>query len=169
MKAAPDFIGGPTGPARAAPGPGGYVLAVVTADLVVSLLLGALVFTDAATSPFTGVMIALAYASVFSVPFALVGVVVVHLGCRRNRSQFVHVLAAGAAGLLSAVVANATVFGGRAHALYVVLPLATALGRAALVPAVRSAQQLRQQPPPRSGADGALMVGSTEACGGPDR
>ena len=141
MTTAPDFIGGPTGPARSAPGPGGYVLAVVVADLAASLMIGAFVFTDAVTSPFTGVMIALTYVSVFSIPFALAGSFAVHLAARRIRRQSGHVLAAGAAGLLSAVVANATMFGGRAYALFVVLPVATALGRAALVPAVQRAQR----------------------------
>lgn len=137
MTATPAFVGGPTGPARAAPGPGGYVLAVVVADLVASLLLGIFVFTDPATPVVAGVIIVLPFVCVLSIPFGAAGVVLVHLLCRSSERQSVHVLAAGVAGLLAAAAADAAVFGGRAYALYVVVPVATALGRAALAPAVR--------------------------------
>ncbi|HWU20188.1 MAG TPA: hypothetical protein VN088_01585 [Nocardioides sp.] len=71
-----------------------------------------------------------------SIPFALVGVGLVHLTCRRVRHQAVHVVAAGLAGappagFMVAVDPQAGAW------LWWLIPVATAIGRASVVPLVQ--------------------------------
>lgn len=74
------------------------------------------------------------YASFFSVPFAAVGIPLVHLACRKADAQWVHVLVAGAVGLLPMIVFG---FAGDPTALGAPLvPVATAIGRWSVVPLV---------------------------------
>jgi hypothetical protein len=79
--------------------------------------------------------------SVFATVLAPVGVLLVHLTCRRARLQAAHVLAAGLAGALAglgvgALLADGDVAGSCGLAL--VLGIATAIGRAAVIPLVRT-------------------------------
>lgn len=69
------------------------------------------------------------------------GVLLVHLACRRVRQQWVHVLAAGIAGVLSGVAFHLLVdIGGSdilgSSLLPVVVGVATAVGRASVIPLV---------------------------------
>ncbi|HWJ12016.1 MAG TPA: hypothetical protein VNS46_21715 [Nocardioides sp.] len=80
------------------------------------------------------VVIAACFVPLYSLPFALVGVPLVHLVCRRVGAQWVHVVVAGLAGLLPLAVAGVMT----GEWVWGVAPVGacTALGRLAVVPLV---------------------------------
>jgi hypothetical protein len=91
------------------PGLGGYLLAVVISDLAMPGLLAIAALGDAVAhgtgdqlgdpTEWAGTLVVLAtYALVFSIPFALVGVPLVHLISCRTANQLAHVVVAGAVG-----------------------------------------------------------------------
>ena len=128
------------------PGVGGYVLAVAVSAcaLGVVLLIGALPEAlgdeggeDLLILP-TGVLVVTLYALFFAVPLAPPGVLLVHLLCLRVRHQAVHVLAAGLAGAAAALVwVRTSGVGGDPGWFPLQLAVATACGRAAVVPLAR--------------------------------
>ncbi len=135
------------------PGPLGYLVAVLVSDLVFALLLGlgALAQGDVEAF-FGGVVLFSVFSVIYSIPFAIPGVVAVHFSCRRATSQMVHVAAAGAAGLLAGLVAEAWLFGGDGLSwLVLAVGVATATGRTAVIPLVPAVR--RRPPGPRSAAD----------------
>lgn len=75
------------------------------------------------------------YVPLYSLPFALVGVPLVHLLCRRVPRQWVHAVAAGAAGLLP--MAAMGLLTGEWVWTWGAIAGCTALGRWAVVPMVR--------------------------------
>ena len=81
----------------------------------------------------------------YSLPFALVGIPLVHLACRRVDAQWVHVVAAGAAGLLPMVLVRQMT--GEWIGGFALIALCTAAGRLAVVPIVR---QRRDSAAPRA-------------------
>ncbi|WP_215814195.1 hypothetical protein [Pimelobacter sp. 30-1] len=110
------------------PGAGGYLLAWVASVLAFSAALGTLAGGLGMT------LLVAVYASVCSVPFAVVGILLVHFGCRGVRSQAAHVAAAGLAGAVSAIVLVGPY--PEALGLALVLGSATAFGRLVVVPLV---------------------------------
>ena len=158
-QAAPEFIGGPTGPGRAAPGPGGYVLAVLVADLLTTSTI-TIVLAAGSVSDLPIVLVAVSIlVLVCSVPIALVCVPVVHLLSRRHPQQWWHMAVTGMVTLAAAVLAG-FVSGEPANALaFAPVAAATVLGRAALAPAVRRARR-RQEPPPLNRGTGSGLSAS---------
>ncbi len=129
------------------PGPLGYLVAVLVSDFVFVLLLNLDAWTDGdAMALFLGLGLFTYYTALFSIPFAVPGVLLVHFLCRRATSQAVHVVAAGAVGLLAGLVAERWLFDGDVLSRFVLaMGVAAATGRAAviaMVPAVRRGRQV---------------------------
>lgn len=138
------------GPARGRPStPGllGYALAWIASVVAVIALTGgwlvaeAVVDIAAGTAGADSLLVALEwtvltgyFATFWSAPFALVGIPLVHLLCRRIGAQWVHVLAAGGAGLLPLVLMRVLV--GEWELGWALVAACTALGRLAVVPVV---------------------------------
>lgn len=124
------------------PGAGGYLLAVLVA-IAVTVVLLALTWTSLASpGRFAAALVVLTvYVTVFAVPAALIGVPLVHLCCRRVEAQWVHVLVAGLAGVLTGVTFGAVAVrmagGHDVASLALVLGSAAAIGRASVIPLVR--------------------------------
>lgn len=141
--------------ARSTPGWEGYVVAVLVSDGLCALGLVAVAsltpgpgawgsWLDGVVDLLVALVLAAIYVGIVSVPFALVGVPLVHLLCRRARRQWVHVSVAGAAGLLAGLAFAGVARGvdGLAYWPWMVLvvPVATAGGRAAVIPLCPSAR-----------------------------
>lgn len=131
------------------PGVAGYLLAALIADVLFAAGLYLPVLADETVTwqdaLFWAFLLAF-FVTLYSVPFAALGLLAVHVACVRVPAQWVHVLAAGAAGLLPMVVFSVMTqqwevvpFAG--------VPVATALGRWAVVPLVR---QRRDSAGPRA-------------------
>ena len=131
----------------ATPGVGGYFLAWLASAAALPLVawLGVLVPggepTDLAV---TDVIPALGFALVFAIvaalygaPAALVGCLVVHAACRRVRPQVPHVAAAGIAGVVTGWAYDAFLFQHSWDSLWLQLGVATAIGRASVIPLAR--------------------------------
>lgn len=117
------------------PGVGGYLLAWLVSALAFSMELALLAGKG------LGVLLDVSVAMVLllvllSVPFAVAGILVVHLSCRRVEAQSVHVLAAGAFGW--ACLGLVPLQGAEPEGFLVGLALGgpAALGRLAVVPLV---------------------------------
>lgn len=124
------------------PGWGGYLLAWAASDAALALLYPFLDPGELTPGVYATVaFVVLLYGGVFSVAFAPPGLVLVHLLCRRVEAQWVHVLAAGGAGLLAGVVAEVWLLDGDSPAFVLVLAAATAAGRAAVIPLVPRRRQ----------------------------
>ena len=133
------YVGGPTGPGRAAPGPGGYALAVIVATTV-----GTVVLTASAGAIGSGVAVPffIVY-SITGLPFAVGAFLVLHLCCRRLASQTWHVAVAAVLGGATGWLLAATLADGFAGAdLVIAAAFGAAVGRAALVPAVQRQRAL---------------------------
>lgn len=110
------------------PGPAGYLLAwwVSVVTLAVTLALG---FPDSEDTSFVaGFGLYLALTGAVSLPFAAIGVLLVHVTCGRFRQQWVHVAAAGVAGFYAGVWLGPFVA--------LMVAASTALGRLVVVPLV---------------------------------
>ena len=116
------------------PGLLGYLLAVLVSVVVVVVVLGLVEGgeTTVTATVEAGLDLA-ALLVVLALPFAVPGVALVHLCCRRVPHQAVHVLAAGLAGVVSGLVVLVL---GLWSAAPVVVGGATALGRLSVVPLV---------------------------------
>jgi hypothetical protein len=117
------------------PGIGGYVLADLAAVAVLALslpLTGDL--PDDLGTYLGGVTLVGIFGFIYSIPLALVGIPIVHFCCLRVRSQALHVLAAGLVGVGAAVVPLAVWSGELVLLPALYLGLATAVGRAAVIP-----------------------------------
>ena len=134
------------------PGFWGYVVAVVVSAGVLGVvtLLGALPDVirgdgseDLLVLPLGAVLVAM-FALIYAVPLAPPGVLLVHLLCLRVRHQVVHVLAAGLAGAGAALVWVGAVDAGSPGWFPFQLAVATACGRAAVVPLARRRQAARR-------------------------
>lgn len=142
------------------PGVGGYVLAVVASALalgpvvVVSMLPDALRGTEDPSSLLGGLVLITLFSLVLSVPVAPAGVLLTHLLCLRVRHQGVHVLAAGLAGVLTVLVWEWAVDPGGLDRFPLLLGIATACGRAAVVPLARR-RRARRWPVDDDSRDGA--------------
>ena len=128
------------------PGALGYLVAVLVSDFAFAFLLGLGALADGDTDAFFGGLVLFTVVSaIYSIPFAVPGVLLVHFSCRRVASQAVHVAAAGAAGLLAGIVFEAAVTGGfDSFPLVLAVGVATATGRAAVIPLVPAVRRRRQ-------------------------
>jgi len=118
------------------PGPAGYVAAWAVSVLVVTVALVSGLFGPP-PGPVEGVGMVFAlvpWVAFFSLPIAVPGVLVVHLACRCVRAQWVHVAAAGLAGL--APMGVGMLIDPGAEPVLGLLAVATALGRLVVVPMV---------------------------------
>ena len=142
------------------PGVGGYVLAVVVSALavgpvvVVSMVPEVLRGREDAGSLLSGLVVVTVVSLVCAGPVAVPGVLLVHLLCLRVRDQGVHVLAAGLAGAATVLVWEAAVGPGGLDRFPLVLGIATACGRAAVVPLARR-RRARRWPVDDDSRDGA--------------
>lgn len=121
------------------PGPGGYVIAwAVSVTVFAVLFVGVASIQDGLGlgSAIGAVFVYGAFIACFSTPFAAVGIPAVHLLCRRVRSQWVHVLTAGFVGLLPTVFFAGLLQGAGGRGWFLLVPLATAIGRWSVVPLV---------------------------------
>lgn len=129
------------------PGIGGYVLAWLASAVALPLVLGSTVLVPggALTSmsatdviPTLGfAVVFMTVAAVYGAPAALVGCLVVHFVCLRVGSQAVHVAAAGATGMGAGWVYDTWLFQGSWDGLWLQLAVATAIGRAVVIPLAR--------------------------------
>ena len=142
------------------PGVGGYVLAVVASAPALGLVLAASMVpgvVDGSESPGSllgGLVLVTLFALMYAVPVAPAGVLVVHLLCLRVRHQGVHVLAAGLAGAVAALVWEVTLGAATLDRFPWALGIATACGRAAVVPLARR-RRARWWPVDDDSRDGA--------------
>lgn len=130
------------------PDPRGYVAAWAVSVVIYAgcFAVGTSLRDGTGTGTALGVFVIYGYAiGAASIPFALVGVGLVHLTCRRVRHQAVHVVAAGIAGVLPAVVMSA-VDPQAGIWLWWMIPVAAAIGRASAVPLVRRRQRAQLSP-----------------------
>ena len=128
-----------TGERRSTPTAVGYLLAVGVSIGVAAILLAVLWASERNVQGIAAaLLVSLVYVTVLAIPVAPVGVLLVHLCCRRTDRQGVHVLAAGLAGVLAGLAFGALVSGvpGAAERLdlALVLGVAAATGRAAVIP-----------------------------------
>ena len=144
---------------REIPGPAEYAVAVATTLVLSAVGLDALQVLDTGSGAgrilqlAPGAVVALVYVVPVGLPLAVLGAGLVHLLCRRVRSQWVHVLAAGTAGLLAGLLVVrplAASVDGIVHptVLALVAAVSAALGRAAVVPLLPAAAA-----PPRTPVD----------------
>lgn len=116
------------------PGVGGYVLANFASVAALAVLLPSVDATMADFGDYlTGVAIVAVYAFFFSIPLALIGIPIVHFCCLRVRNQAVHVLAAGVVGV-AVITLPVLVLSGELEGAGLYLGVATAIGRAAVIP-----------------------------------
>ena len=143
----PPPIVGPAFRGVGSPGIGGYFLAWLASASALPLMLFLAVLLpggERVSLSVTGVIPALGFALVFAMaaaiygaPAALVGCLTVHLLCLRIRSQAVHVAAAAAMGVVTGWSYDAWLFQGSWDWLWLQLGIATAIGRAVVIPLAR--------------------------------
>ena len=133
-------------PGTNTPGPGGYLLAVLVSDFAFALLLGLGALADGDIDAFFGGLVLFTViTAIYAIPFAVPGVLLVHFLARRATSQLVHVATAGAVGLLAGLVASAWIFRNDGWPWLVLeVGVATAVGRAAVIPLVPAVRGRRQ-------------------------
>ncbi len=100
---------------------------------------GSLTLDDLVYAMGVGVLTTI-YALVFGLPAAAVGCLLVHLVCLRIPEQLIHVVTAGLVGAAAGVVYDAALFDGFWGRLWILLGIATSLGRAAVIPLARRRQ-----------------------------
>ncbi|HWU20187.1 MAG TPA: hypothetical protein VN088_01580 [Nocardioides sp.] len=123
---------------RNTPGPGGYLIAWVVSVVSFGVLLalwGLAAGDGELLDLASGAYLVTFFAFFYSIPFAAVGIPVVHLACRKVRAQWVHVVVAGLAGLSPMV--TFMLLGGPWDVMGApVVPVATMIGRWCVVPLV---------------------------------
>ncbi len=145
MSSSVSDVPGPITAGTNTPGAGGYLLAVLVSDFVFALLLGLGALVEGDVEAFFGGVVLFTVITIFySIPFAVPGVLAVHFCCRTVTSQVAHVAVAGAAGLLAGLLAEVVLFGGEAASwLVLAVGVATATGRAAVIPLVPAVRRAR--------------------------
>jgi len=136
------------------PGWDGYLVAVLVSVGLTVLALAVSILPEGLGQALAALLAGTLYVTLFAAPTAPVGVLLVHLTCRGVRAQWVHVVAAGVAGLLTGLAFQHLVVGPGSGILEgwfltLVLGLSTAAGRAAvipLVPAVRARRRSSREP-----------------------
>ena len=134
-----------------APGVLGYALAVLASAVFLGpmLFLTSVIQDPGSFSGLPGDLFVTLFAMVFYVPFfamlygwpaALVGCLVVHLVCLRVPHQPVHVVLAGVAGLAAGAIYGIGLFDGLGSWLWLQLGVATAAGRAVVIPLAQRRQ-----------------------------
>ncbi len=117
------------------PGPDGYVAVWVLSVWLFAL--GVVLPSGPGVAGFFPVLVfVLTATAIVSVPFAAVGVVVVHVVCRQVEAQWVHVLVAGLTGYATMVVIALLGAGPEVLGSGWWLGMVTAVARAALIPLV---------------------------------
>ena len=125
------------------PGVAGYALAVLVSVVVVVVAIGVLEGGEPtlAADLRTGLGL-VGLVGALGLPFAVPGVLVVHLCCRRVPEQWVHVVAAGFAGLVAGLVLDVLAVWAEAP---LVLATATAVGRWSVVPLVLRRRRVQER------------------------
>ena len=123
------------------PGWDGYVVAVLVSMGLTILALAISILSEGVGQALAALLVGTIYVTLFAVPTAPVGVLLVHLTCRGVRAQWVHVLAAGLAGLFTGPAFQQVVVepgSGLLEGWFFTLLLgsATAAGRASVIPLV---------------------------------
>jgi hypothetical protein len=123
------------------PDPLGYLLAVLASVAATACALALItVFSGDWEDTFVVLILGGFYAGILAIPSAAVGVPLVHLACRNVPQQWVHVLAAGVAGVITGLVFGLLTDWGLFEPglwwLLLVLGGATAIGRASVIPLV---------------------------------
>ncbi|WP_027861139.1 hypothetical protein [Marmoricola sp. URHB0036] len=131
------------------PGWDGYVVAVLVSMGLTILALAASILSEGLGQALAALLVGTIYVTLFAFPTAPVGVLLVHLACRGVRAQWVHVLAAGLAGLLTGLAFQQLVVergSGPLEGWFLTLLLgsATAAGRAAVIPLVPAVRARRR-------------------------
>lgn len=136
------------------PGILGYLLALIVSWLVFAVFVvvpGAAATGDplnALGALIVYVPIVMIAGAIYGLPIAVAGVIVVHLLCFQARDQWIHVLAAGLIGIaLAAVQFHWFLNGppGWSTVMALVVGLAAAVGRLAVLPLVTSRRRLAAQ------------------------
>lgn len=120
------------------PGIGGYALAWLVSVVVVGVEVTAPALLEEPLGFLVLVAFVWVYAAVFGVPAALLGVLLVHLLTLRVRHQWVHVALAGLVGSAAGAAYTQLLFADDMPGLAWELGVATAVGRAAVVPMARA-------------------------------
>lgn len=140
------------------PGIVGYAAGVGVSDLVCAPLLMAPALVEAhglgdVLSSIVFLPIAAVLVAVYGAPVAVIGAVLVDRVCSRVKDQKVHVAVAAIAGILTTLwYAHVTDLGGlgpNPASVAVAVGCAAAIGRAAVIPLVRSRRRLASPPPLR--------------------
>lgn len=128
------------------PGAGGYLVAWALTCLGLSCVIAGGTAWEVAGDDYDGdgplsaalgvFVLSCFFSSLMSLPFAAIGIPVVHLVCRKVAAQWVHVLAAGLAGL-SPFLLVSLLSGEWWWFPYAAVAPAAALGRLAVTPCVR--------------------------------
>jgi len=130
------------------PRPGGYVVAWAMSVVAYSAMFAVGTSFRDGSGAGTALAVLVIYGAgiaAASIPFALLGVALVHLVCRRVRFQVAHVLAAGIAGAVPAVVMVA-IDQQAGTWLWWMIPAATAIGRWSVVPLVKRRREAEVRP-----------------------
>jgi hypothetical protein len=130
------------------PGVAGYFLAVFISIGVTALAIAVMSIPEDGFGALAVLVVGAVYVTIFAIPSAPIGVLLVHLACRRVEAQSVHVLAAGVAGIFTGAGYGLLVDFGEGvlvtWPLTLTLGLATAIGRAAVIPLVPAVRARRR-------------------------
>ena len=132
------------------PGPDGYLVAWLVSVVVYASVfaVGTSIADHTGIGTAAGVFVIYGgFIGMFSIPFALVGVGLVHLACGRVRGQWVHVVAAGGVGAFPAALMVAAAPQLDAWVWWMI-PVSTAIGRWSVIPLVRRRQRGCYHPRP---------------------
>jgi hypothetical protein len=136
---------------RTTPGLAGYWLAVLVSIGVTALSIAVQSLPGDGLGGAAAVLIVgTLYVTIFAIPTAPIGVLLVHFACRRVQDQRVHVLVAGLAGILTGVVFGLLIDVGSGvlemWSFTLTLGIATATGRAVVIPLVPAVRDRKQHP-----------------------
>ncbi|GAB3990886.1 hypothetical protein [Nocardioides marmoraquaticus] len=147
----------------ASPGPLGYALAVLVSVVALAVLAAVVeaTYAEAASDPASVLVGVALFGTVLALGIAPPGVLAVHLVTLRVRSQAVHVLVTGVVGLVAGLVVVRDL-----EPLVALLAVATAVGRATVVPLVPGVRRRRaERARRRAGARPVADFGATGRAG----